>query len=174
MSEAPQNGQVVAGKYRVRRCIGAGGMGAVYEAENLATGKRVALKWLHAHLVHDRSHSERFLREAKVLAKVRHPNVVDLYDVGRDGSALFLVLEFLEGESLAAYLERELAPMQTMLTLLSDAMRGVAAAHRQGVLHRDLKPENVFLARENDDGSLTPKLLDFGISKVADTTHGKL
>jgi eukaryotic-like serine/threonine-protein kinase len=167
MGEAPQNGQVVGGKYRVRQCLGAGGMGAVYEAENLSTGKRVALKWLHPHLVDDPRHCERFMREAKVLGRIRHPNVVDLYDVGREHDSFFLVLEYLEGESLGALLDRELRPIPEMITLLVGAMRGVAAAHKQGIVHRDLKPDNIFLARENDDGSLTPKLLDFGISKFA-------
>jgi serine/threonine protein kinase len=174
MREAPQSGQVVVGKYRVRECLGTGGMGAVYKAENLITGKRVALKWLHPHLVNEPGHSERFMREARVLAKIRHPNVVDLYDVGRDHESFFLVLEFLEGESLGARLDRSLGPIPETLQLLVDGMRGVAAAHKEGIIHRDLKPDNIFLARESDDGSLTPKLLDFGISKFALPQSGQV
>jgi serine/threonine protein kinase len=174
MTNAPQIGQVVGGKYRVRTLLGEGGMGAVYEAVNESTGKRVALKWLHPHLVDNPRHRERFMREAKVLARVRHPNVVDLYDVGLERDTFFLVLEFLEGESLGALLDRELLPVATMVELLIGAMRGLAATHKQGIVHRDLKPDNIFLSRENDDGSLTPKLLDFGISKLAMTDSGAI
>ncbi|MDB4975213.1 MAG: serine/threonine protein kinase, partial [Myxococcaceae bacterium] len=166
MSDAPTSGEIVGGKYRILRALGQGGMGIVFEAQNVVTGKRVALKWLRPQLGNDRDASERFMREARVASRVHHQNVVDLYDVGRHDDALFLVMEYLDGESLAAFLARGLRPIPETVSLLLGAMRGLAAAHKQGIVHRDLKPENIFLARESDDAVITPKVLDFGISKL--------
>jgi serine/threonine-protein kinase len=166
MRETPEAGQVVGGKYRLLRGLGEGGMGAVYEAENIGSGKRVAIKRLHPHLLADPSSVERFVREARVASRVRHPNVVDLYDVDRDAHGPFLVMEMLEGEPLSTYLQRGQFGVGEMLALISGAMRGAAAAHRKGIVHRDIKPENIFLAREAEEGPVTPKVLDFGISKL--------
>jgi serine/threonine-protein kinase len=141
-------------------------MGAVFEAENTVTGKRVAIKWMHPDLADNAEASQRFVREAQASARVRHPNVVDVYDVVEENDSLFLVMEFLEGESLSALMQREGTPLPHVMSLLIAAMRGVAATHRQGVIHRDIKPDNIFLAREGDE-RLVPKVLDFGISKVS-------
>jgi len=165
MPESPEKAGVV-GKYRVVRKLGEGGMGVVYEAENTFTGKRVAIKRLHPQLLADQRSVERFIREARVAARVRHPNVVDLYDVDSDRDGPFLVMEYLEGESLASYLEHGRPSLRAILTLLCPAMRGAAAAHKKGIVHRDIKPENIFLAREEDDRPATPKVLDFGVSKL--------
>ena len=141
-------------------------MGAVYEAEQLATGKRVAIKWLHPHVVESRSAVERLVREAQASARVRHPHVVDVYDVEREGETLFLVMEYLEGETLASLLERGSVPFHQVLSVIVQAMRGVAEAHRQGIVHRDIKPENIFLSTLSDTTELHAKVLDFGISKL--------
>jgi serine/threonine-protein kinase len=141
-------------------------MGAVFEAENTVTGKRVAIKWMHPELADNPEASERFVREAQASARVSHPNVVDVYDVVNENDSLFLVMEFLEGESLGALMQREGTPLPHVMSLIIAAMRGVAATHKQGVIHRDIKPDNIFLAREGDD-RLVPKVLDFGISKVS-------
>jgi tRNA A-37 threonylcarbamoyl transferase component Bud32 len=162
----PPPGSIVGGKYRVVRLLGQGGMGAVFEAENTVTGKRVAIKWMHPHLADNTEASQRFVREAQASARVRHPNVVDVYDVVDENDGLFLVMEFLEGESLSALMQREGTPLPYVMSLIIAAMRGVAATHREGVIHRDIKPDNIFLAREGDD-RLVPKVLDFGISKVS-------
>jgi serine/threonine protein kinase len=163
---SPQPGQLVGGKYRMVRELGRGAMGAVYEAEQLATGKRVAIKWLHPHVLESRSAVERLVREAQASARVRHSNVVDVYDVERDGETLFLVMEYLEGETLADLLERGGVPFHQVLALIVQAMRGVAEAHRQGIVHRDIKPDNIFLARQIDQPEPIAKVLDFGISKL--------
>ncbi|MDB4976730.1 MAG: serine/threonine protein kinase [Myxococcaceae bacterium] len=163
---SPQPGQLVGGKYRMVRELGRGAMGAVYEAEQLATGKRVAIKWLHPHVLESRSAVERLVREAQASARVRHSNVVDVYDVEREGDTLFLVMEYLEGETLANLLERGGVPFHEVLALIVQAMRGVAEAHRQGIVHRDIKPDNIFLARQNDQTLPIAKVLDFGISKL--------
>ncbi|MEY4512019.1 MAG: hypothetical protein RLZZ450_4141 [Pseudomonadota bacterium] len=163
----PAIGQVVGGKYRIARILGEGGMGIVLEAVNITTGKRVALKWMHPHVSADPVAAERLLREAQVAARVRHPNVIDIYDVDRHENSLFLVMEYLEGESLRALLQRGTATGKEILALLIGAMRGAAEAHKRGVIHRDIKPENIFLAVQGNDPKPVPKLLDFGISKLA-------
>jgi serine/threonine protein kinase len=163
----PAIGQVVGGKYRIVRILGEGGMGIVLEAVNITTGKRVALKWMHPHVSADPVAAERLLREAQVAARVRHPNVIDIYDVDRHENSLFLVMEYLEGESLRSLLQRGTATGKEILGLLIGAMRGAAEAHKRGVIHRDIKPENIFLSVQGNDPKPVPKLLDFGISKLA-------
>ncbi|HEY6876878.1 MAG TPA: protein kinase, partial [Polyangiales bacterium] len=170
---SPQPGQLVGGKYRMIRTLGRGAMGAVYEAEHTGTGKHVAIKWLHAHVMENRMAVERLMREAQASARVRHLNVVDVYDVEREGDALFLVMEYLEGEPLTNMLERGGEPFHVVLGLIAQAMRGVAEAHRQGIVHRDIKPDNIFLAYQRDRAQPIAKVLDFGISKL-DTPSGGL
>jgi serine/threonine-protein kinase len=166
----PDVGATVGGKYRVLKLLGQGGMGAVLEAEHEITKKRVAIKWMHPQIASDADAQARFVREAQASARVRHPNIVDVYDVVREGEAIFLVMELLEGETLTALLRRGGTPIHKLIELLLPALRAVAAAHRQGVIHRDLKPDNIFLAREADSAQPVPKVLDFGISKVADSS----
>jgi serine/threonine-protein kinase len=161
---------VLADRYRVVRHIGQGGMGVVLEAEHTLSGKRVAIKWLHPKMASEPDAEQRFLREARAAARVRHPNVVDVYDVLEHDGAVFLVMELLEGESLQRLLERGRLPVPELIALLVEAMRGVSAAHKQGVVHRDIKPENIFLARMPDRIGPCPKLLDFGISKFTERT----
>jgi serine/threonine protein kinase len=158
--------EIDGGKYRVLRLLGQGGMGSVFEAEHRDTKKRVAVKCLHPVLATDPEIAERLVREAQATARVRHPNVVDVYDVGRDGELVYLVMQYLEGETLTQMILRRDVPVHAMIALLLPAIRGVAAAHKQGVIHRDLKPDNIFLAREGDASRPIPKVLDFGISKL--------
>jgi serine/threonine protein kinase len=159
-------GAVIGDKYRLTRLLGQGGMGSVFAAENLLTGKQVAIKCMNADIAANPEASQRFVREAKASARIRHPNVVDVYDVISERGASFLVMEYLEGEPLSALIMRETTPLSELIKWLICAMRGVAAAHRMGVIHRDIKPENIFLAREGDDQQVVPKVLDFGISKL--------
>jgi len=162
----PVPGSLLGERFRVLSLLGEGGMGAVYEAENVLTHKRVAIKWLSYSADTPSDAAQRLLQEAQAAGRVRHPNVVDVYDVGRDGEVIFLVMELLEGESLRALLDRGGAQIHELIGLLMSAIRGVAAAHRVGVIHRDVKPENIFLARVGDANTV-PKVLDFGISKLA-------
>jgi serine/threonine-protein kinase len=159
--------RVLDGKYRLGRLIGEGGMGAVYEAEHEGLRARVAVKLLgeHGHL--DPKAIVRFRREARAMGAIRHENVVAVMDTGTDeeGSP-YLVMELLEGESMAAVLRRERTLAPGLACWIADqALSGLEAAHAQGVIHRDLKPGNVFLARLSD-GSHRVKILDFGISKL--------
>jgi serine/threonine-protein kinase len=160
---------LIGGKYRLDRLLGRGGMGSVFAAENMLTGKRVAIKCMNSEIAENAEASNRFLREAKASARIRHPNVVDVYDVLFVDDSFYLIMELLEGEPLSDVLSRETIPLPQLLQLLLGAMRGVVAAHREGVIHRDVKPENIFLAREGDDAQIVPKVLDFGISKIQGT-----
>ena len=159
-------GTVLAGKYRVTREIGRGGMASVYEAENVDIGKRVAIKVLAQELATSSVVVERFLREARAAAAIRSPYICDVYDSGKlDDSRPFLVLELLEGESLferlsvVPYLDN-----QTTLRLVTQVCRGLTKAHAANIVHRDLKPENIFLSRD-EEGHLISKILDFGLAK---------
>jgi len=161
----PRQGEVLAGKYRVARMLGRGGMGTVFLAENEATGKRVAIKWLDAS-THDELARARFQREARAAGQVHHPHVVDIYDVSEHAGCPFLVMEYLEGRSLQKVLdERGRLPVNEALAWLIPAMEGVAAAHALGIVHRDLKPDNIFLC-ERPGAAVHAKVLDFGVAKT--------
>ena len=159
-------GETVGGSYRVDRLIAEGGMAAVWAGENLRTGKRVALKVIRRSFAVQSIASEMFRRESIAASKVNHPNVVNVFDVIDHAGMTLIVMELLEGETLAEYLEQHkpLSLSETIMLLLP-AMRGVAAAHAQGVIHRDLKPGNIFLCRAHDGSLVTTKVVDFGISK---------
>ncbi|HKU38840.1 MAG TPA: serine/threonine-protein kinase, partial [Polyangiales bacterium] len=148
------------------RLLGEGSFGRVFEAKNQASGRQVAIKALHPQWTADREASGRLLQEAHASARVRHRNVIDVYDVDREDDVVFLVMEYLHGEPLTAALARGTLPMHGIVSLLVHAMRGIAALHRHGIVHRDIKPENIFLAREDDEPDFVPKILDFGISKL--------
>lgn len=158
------------GRYEIERRIGVGGMGVVYEGVHSLLRKRVALKILHADQPVSDAQLARFVREGESAARVRHPNIVDIVDVGVESGIPFLVMELLEGEDLGHLLQREgRLSAQRSVDLLLPVLAGLVAAHRQGIVHRDLKPENVFLARDAQD-EIRPTLLDFGIS--LDLAHG--
>jgi serine/threonine-protein kinase len=159
-------GTMLADKYRVTREIGRGGMAAVYEAENVHIGKRVAVKVLAAELISSTIVVERFLREARAAASISSPYICDVYDSGKlqDGRP-FLVLELLEGESLYERMTRvRQIDLTTTLQMVSQVARGLTKAHAAGVVHRDLKPENIFLTKD-EEGRLLCKILDFGLAK---------
>src|SRR4051812_2176476 len=154
------------GAYVIGGCIGRGGMARVYRAEHRALRKPVALKVMDGALLQRTDWRRRFLREGQAAAAVKHPNVVDITDVGVWQGRPYLVMEFLEGEDLEQYLSRHKPLSEPELArLMIPVIAGLATAHASGVVHRDLKPSNVFLSR-GPDGEIVPKLLDFGISKL--------
>jgi serine/threonine protein kinase len=155
------------GSYTVLRLLGEGGMGAVYEARHERLAKRVALKVLHADIVATNEEAvARFMREGEAASRIRHPNVVDVTDVGVEDGIPFLVMEFLEGESLGAVLEaRGALELSEAVDLMLPIASALAAAHEEQIVHRDLKPDNIFLSRTRI-GEVVPKLVDFGISKI--------
>src|SRR5580704_11449008 len=168
-------GMVVGGKFALLRRIGEGGVGVVFEAEDTWIGRRVALKVLHSHLAQRPDVLLRFRREARAAAMTNHPNIVGVFEVGqcRDGSP-FIVQELLDGETVRERIDAvgRLAP-SVAVEILVPIMGALAAAHRAGIVHRDIKPENIFLARAPDGGT-TPKLIDFGIAKIASTDRTTL
>ena len=161
-------GEVLAEKYQLQRVLGVGGMGAVFEAKNTWTDRRVAIKVMLATRDANPEVVARFLREAKAAARIAHPNIVDVLDVGRDDASAttFIVQEFLDGEDLSHVLLREsrLAPRRAF-DALAPVMSALISAHEQSIVHRDLKPENIFLSRTAH--GLVPKLIDFGIAKMS-------
>ncbi len=170
LTTAERIGTVLAQKYRLTRVLGEGGMGVVFEGQHEFTRRRVAVKLLHPHLSQNEAIVQRFLREARAAAALKHKNVVDVLDMGTESDgAVYLVLEFLAGEAFSARLEREqkLSP-EACAELLLPIMNALRVAHSRGIIHRDIKPENVFLCREEESGELVPKLLDFGIAKLDD------
>lgn len=164
--ELPKIGDVVADKYCIEDVIGEGGMGVVFTATHRITGKRVALKWMHQELAQNEEAVQRFIREAQAAGRIDHPNVVDIYDVEHHGNTVFLVMEYLYGEPLTDYLARDCRDIAEVIRMLLPALRGVAAAHKRGIVHRDIKPDNIFLCRSPDGKPREAKVLDFGISKV--------
>ncbi|HKP55178.1 MAG TPA: serine/threonine-protein kinase [Polyangiales bacterium] len=171
----PQPGEVIAGKYRIDHSLGTGGMGAVFQATHRVTGKRFAVKWLLPEVSGQGDAAQRFIREAQVAGRFEHPHVVEVYDLGNDGGSFYMVMELLEGESLAERVTRT-GPMTVADTcrLLIPVMHGVAEAHAAGIVHRDLKPANIFVCHATKQRRECAKVLDFGISKISGLPGGDL
>jgi eukaryotic-like serine/threonine-protein kinase len=155
------------GKYQIVRQLGQGGMGAVFEAVHTGIGKSVAIKTMNPALTSDPRSEERFLREAEAASRLEHPHVVGVTDFGSDAGVIYLVMELLRGEDLAALIARAPAGLETgfVADIMLAVCAGVFAAHQTGVVHRDLKPQNIFLSH-TALGEVLPKVLDFGISKM--------
>jgi serine/threonine protein kinase len=161
--EGERKGDFLGGKYLLEDCLGIGGMGDVYRAQNVSLGRKVAIKLLNKEHTSNEDDVLRFLREARAAAAIRHPNVVDVFDVARDDDGTpFIVQELLSGQDLEQYLGASdgRLPASEALEIMIPVADAVAAAHKQNVVHRDLKPANIFLAREGD--KIIPKVLDFG------------
>lgn len=167
-------GDVLAGKFRIERVLGRGGMGVVVQAMHLHLDQRVALKFLLPDaLIHPETLA-RFSREARAAAKIKSEHVARVIDVGTlDNGSPYIVMEYLEGEDLSAHL-RKSGPLSTSQAtgFVLQACEALAEAHAAGIVHRDLKPANLFLARY-PDGTPCVKILDFGISKISSGESGR-
>ena len=166
--ELPVPGDLFAGKYRIQRLLGRGGMGAVFAAHHEGLNKRVAVKFLLAEAASNEEAKARFKQEAQSASGLRNEHVAQVYDVstGEDGGLPFMVMEYLDGQDLSQLLETQgWLPPEVACDYLMQALDAIHAAHRAKIVHRDLQPSNLFLARL-EDGSTVVKVLDFGISKA--------
>ena len=160
------------GPYEILAPVGAGGMGEVYRARDSRLARTVAIKVLPSRTANDPQVRERFDREARAVSSLNHPNICMLFDIGDAEGTCFLVMEYLEGETLASRLERGPLPPEEALRYAVEIACALDAAHRRGVVHRDLKPGNIVLTKAGS------KLLDFGLAKMravpaaADQTAG--
>ncbi len=155
------------GRYRILEPIGSGGMAMVYRGEHILLRHQVAIKVLHPHYLSDHAMRRRFLHEARIIASLRHPGVVEVFDVGTAGDGrVYVTMELLRGEPLSARLRRGPLPERTAMFFGRQLASALAAAHDHGVVHRDLKPDNVFLVEDDEvRGGERAKILDFGIAK---------
>ena len=151
------------GKYQVLEQIAAGGQGIVYRALDPDLQREIAIKVLHAHLSFDAQYQERFLREARMVASLNHPNVVTIHEVGTDGNLLFIAMEYLPSSLQGLLEERGTLPVEEAISLVRQAALGLQSANARGITHRDIKPPNLLLT---DDG--TVKVTDFGIARAGD------
>src|SRR5689334_2205359 len=154
------------GPYEIVSPLGAGGMGEVYRARDTRLERTVAIKVLNSALVANPDTKARFEREARTISQLNHPNICTLYDVGHEDVTDYLVMEYVDGETLADRLHRGPLPLQELVKIGSEIAAGLEAAHRAGIVHRDLKPGNVMLAKAG------AKLLDFGLAKPAAMAAG--
>nr|AYM54080.1 protein kinase [Byssovorax cruenta] len=162
-------GQVVDGKYRIVRLLGTGGMGAVYEGENLRIRRRVAIKVLHASVSENVEVVKRFEREAQAAALVGSEHICEVLDLGMlDDGTRFMVMEYLEGETLGQRIKKtgRLTPAQST-PLLVQVLEALGKAHAAGIIHRDLKPDNIFILPQRSSIRDFVKILDFGVSKFS-------
>jgi len=166
-------GAILSQKYALKRLVGTGGMGSVYESESPEDHRPLAIKILGIDYVTDNDIKNRFIEEGHTCQRLIHPNIVRVFDVGtaEDGTP-YIVMELLDGVPLSAYTRSGgRVPLAQAGIILQGILAGLGAAHAQGIVHRDLKPDNVFLARE-PGGAFSAKILDFGIAKVMDAAGG--
>jgi branched-chain amino acid transport system substrate-binding protein len=166
MSADRRVGQVLGGRYRIETLIGQGGMSAVYKARDLNLQRVVALKLIHPHLSDNEDFIRRFTSEATAIALLRHPNIVEAYDLNHEGEQYYMVLEYIEGETLQARIKKANAgghhlPVRDTLSYFIDICRAAGYAHQRGMIHRDIKPANIML-----DVNGSAILMDFGIARI--------
>ena len=163
--------RALAGHYEIERALGAGGMGSVYLARDRTLDRLVAIKVVAPELTTSSVIRERFLQEARTVARLRHPNIVDVHSAGEAGGLLYFVMEYVPGESLRDRIDRgQPVDGQQALTILRDLARALAYAHERGIVHRDVKPDNILLDRESGCSMLT----DFGVARALSAGDDRL
>jgi serine/threonine-protein kinase len=167
MARTTSLGSLARGRYRIERRLGAGGMASVYLARDEELGRPVAIKVLADNLAGDATFRARFVREARLAAGLAHPNVVTVFDADEEDGTPFIVMEHVEGETLAELVRRRGSlPPREAVELTLQAAAGLAHAHAAGLVHRDVKPQNLLLRRDG-----TVKVADFGIARAAESSH---
>src|SRR5215469_13278192 len=157
------------GSHEITALLGKGGMGEVYRGRDTKLKREVAIKILPEDFSRDADRISRFQREAEVLASLNHPNIAGIYDLQEAEGSRFLVLELVEGETLADRIQRGPIPIDEALQIAKSICEALEAAHEQGIVHRDLKPANIKLT---SDGNV--KVLDFGLAKAVEATSGSI
>src|SRR5688572_29125291 len=159
-------GQLIEGKYRIVRLIGEGGMGAVYEGENIRISRRVAIKVLHAAFTENGEVVSRFEREAQAAGRIGNDHILEVIDLGALDGDRYIVMEYLDGEPLSKRIKDRgrIVPLD-LAPLMRQVLVGLGAAHQVGIVHRDLKPDNIYILREKAGKRDYVKIIDFGISK---------
>lgn len=173
--QTDMNGKVIASQFRISKLLGQGGMGSVYLAEQIEMGRQVVVKVMNPAQMGSADLEERFRREAKAVAQLNHPNVVQVYVFGRtDDGQLYLAMEFVAGHTLTQLLaERAPLPEARALRIMDQMCSALVEAHALGLIHRDLKPDNVMLTERHGTADYV-KILDFGIAKMLDSPDAKL
>ncbi|MBQ9395415.1 MAG: serine/threonine protein kinase, partial [Proteobacteria bacterium] len=160
-------GEVISGRYRITRRIGKGGMGVVYLAAQTNLDRNVCIKVLNPALLDDADAVGRFEREARGLSRLQHPNIVTIFDYGRDGNLAYIVMKYAQGETLGKYLKAH-GPLKLddFLPIAVQVLKGIGEAHKLGLIHRDIKPANIVLCELEGEKNFV-KILDFGLAKLA-------
>src|SRR5688572_3494702 len=156
-------GELIDNKYRIAKLIGEGGMGAVYEGENVRIKRRVAIKVLHAGLTSNQEVAQRFEREAQAAGRIGNDHILEVIDLGvLTNGDRFIVMEYLDGEPLGARIsqKKRLTPIE-LAPLIRQTLVGLAAAHQAGIVHRDLKPDNIFIMKSKAGRTDFVKIIDF-------------
>ncbi|MFH1438163.1 MAG: serine/threonine-protein kinase [Pseudomonadota bacterium] len=158
-------GKILEGKYAIKRIIGEGGMGIVFEAKHTLIGRRLAVKVLFPEIASNQEIVERFYNEARTAAAIGHDHIIEITDMGSYDKSPFIVMEYLDGVSLSGYIEERMLSIDDATGIIIQVLDALNAVHAKGVIHRDLKPDNIFLIEKSGKANFV-KILDFGISKL--------